>query len=1150
MKRKLLVVLLALAMLITLTPTAAFAGIEDGGWTKTQLSSDDVMTLSNDEPADLINNDFFKVDEKGDLTWKIGNVNMCRIAIGGYSSSNDRTFVGDEVYSININNIIDEFYADGKIDLSDNYKLYVGAWDAEGNIVVDGSDRYYYTPQGGSVDPGETESGWNKEHDRYYYNDGSYAVNWTTIDDDLYYFGEDGKLRTGWIDIVNEYMDEWGNLNRDKNRYYADTETGIIQIGWREINGNRYYFHSDGSAAMGFVGIDGNVYYFSYEEEQSGFSETDGILLTGWIDLSFDWEDEDGTIQHEKNLAYADENGVIKTGWQKIDGKIYYFPGYYIYYGGTYSIGGVEYTFDDDGVLQIDKEPQFLFDEDGKLGWLLDTDIAIARITVSDGSDSYYYDFSGNDIYDINIKHLIDELLTENLIYWDDGYWVYVDAWDDRDRHIVENSEWYNYKAPCVIDKNGYLDWNTDFSFLIYEADIYIEDEEGNRPCCELYGVDINNSNVNSIITQFISNHDILFCNRYKLTLIAYDDNYDILGYSERLYYYHPAAGWDEGHTHYYFDDGTMAIGKTIIDGKMYHFTDAGELITGWILETTGFDDGSSIERYYYADNNGVVQTGWKSINGDWYYFKPINKEFEGGYMVTDTWIKDSKGWCYLGSDGCMVTNGWAKDSTGWCWIGSNGYMVEKTQWIKYNGSWYYIEKGYRVQNSWRKDSKGWCYLASDGKMVTNDWVKDSKGYCWIGSAGYMEETTKWFKIGSDWYHITKGYRDQSKWMKDSSGWCYLAADGKMVTNDWVKDSKGYCWIGSAGYMDETTKWFKIGPDWYHITKGYRDQSKWIKDSSGWCYLAADGKMVTNGFVKDNTGYCWIGPAGYMIEKDMWIDYNGGKCYIIKGYRTSSWQIIDNECYYFDPSTGMMYCGGTYVIDGVKYTFADDGALQGPRPEWLPGCSHVWDEGTVIKEATYEESGEIIYSCSLCGIKKTTEIPKLVRNGWYQEDDGYSYYYEDNVKITDSWVEDSYGRCYLDSDGHMVKNCWREDGNELCWIGSDGYMVVKNQWLQYEGGWYYIENGYMLRNKWKKDSKGWIYLGEDGKLVVNGWAQDSLGYCWMGPEGYVVEETKLVVFEGYTYGIKNGYMVVNDVLEIDGVQYLFGEDGKLIGAGG
>jgi glucan-binding YG repeat protein len=131
-----------------------------------------------------------------------------------------------------------------------------------------------------------------------------------------------------------------------------------------------------------------------------------------------------------------------------------------------------------------------------------------------------------------------------------------------------------------------------------------------------------------------------------------------------------------------------------------------------------------------------------------------------------------------------------------------------------------------------------------------------------------------------------------------------------MLVSGWAKDSKGYCWIGSDGYMPTTTQWIKYEGQWYHITNGYRDESKWMKDSKGWCWLQADGSMLVSGWAKDSIGWCWIGEAGYMIEKDMWIGEEGaiGSSYIIKGYR------VDNK---------------TITIEGVKYTFDKDGKLVG-----------------------------------------------------------------------------------------------------------------------------------------------------------------------------------------------------------------------------
>ena len=171
-------------------------------------------------------------------------------------------------------------------------------------------------------------------------------------------------------------------------------------------------------------------------------------------------------------------------------------------------------------------------------------------------------------------------------------------------------------------------------------------------------------------------------------------------------------------------------------------------------------------EHYYVNADRTLVANTWKKIDGYWYFFN------DDGTMAKSTWKKDSKGWCYVGEDGKMLTSGWAKDGKGWCWVDSSGYMATATKWIKVDGSWYHITKGYRDASKWMKDSKGWCYLGEDGVMLTNGFAKDGKGWCYIGSNGYMVTATKWIKVDGYWYHITKGYRDASKWVKDSKGWC------------------------------------------------------------------------------------------------------------------------------------------------------------------------------------------------------------------------------------------------------------------------------------------------------------------------------------------------------------------------------------------
>ena len=227
----------------------------------------------------------------------------------------------------------------------------------------------------------------------------------------------------------------------------------------------------------------------------------------------------------------------------------------------------------------------------------------------------------------------------------------------------------------------------------------------------------------------------------------------------------------------------------------------------GWIQEGA---------KWAYYKNGVKVTNSWMKDSVGWCYLGA------DGYMLTNSWMKDSVGWCYIGSNGYCVTNSWQKDSKGWCYLNANGSMV-KNGWVLDGGKWYYLDgNGYMISSQWRKDSKGWCYLTANGSMATNQWIKDSVGWCFVGANGYC---------------VT------NSWQKDSKGWCYLDANGRMKTNSWVKDSKGWCYVGANGYC---------------VT------NSWMKDSTGWCYLDSNGRMVTDTWERDSNGWCYINQNGYV----------------------------------------------------------------------------------------------------------------------------------------------------------------------------------------------------------------------------------------------------------------------------------------------
>lgn len=118
--------------------------------------------------------------------------------------------------------------------------------------------------------------------------------------------------------------------------------------------------------------------------------------------------------------------------------------------------------------------------------------------------------------------------------------------------------------------------------------------------------------------------------------------------------------GWhvDNNGRFYYQGNGVVLKGTWyFIDGSFYRFSDYGyTLANQWFRDnTTGY--------WYYLGGDGRMLTGWQSINGVWYYFKPENGNGYGTmYMNTSLQINDAKygsGVYAFDSNGAMVKNAW-----------------------------------------------------------------------------------------------------------------------------------------------------------------------------------------------------------------------------------------------------------------------------------------------------------------------------------------------------------------------------------------------------------------------------------------------------------------------------------------------------------
>ena len=279
-------------------------------------------------------------------------------------------------------------------------------------------DTYYYCGKDGAVvygrqkidgkwyyfnEEGIRQTGWieTEEGKCYGMPDGSLREGWLSFGDTYYYCNDKALIVTGLCSInsVLYNFDDKGILTLvepgwheiDGKKYYGMPD-GTYRVGWLSFGDTYYYCGKDGAVVYGRQKIDGKWYYFNEEGiRQTGWIETeggkcygmpDGSLREGWLSFgeTYYYCDDSGKLVKGKQKIgkkwyYFNEEGIRQTGWiETEDGKSYglsdgslregwlSFGNIYYYCDNTgivviddYAIDGILYTFNKNGVMQKKK---------------------------------------------------------------------------------------------------------------------------------------------------------------------------------------------------------------------------------------------------------------------------------------------------------------------------------------------------------------------------------------------------------------------------------------------------------------------------------------------------------------------------------------------------------------------------------------------------------------------------------------------------------------------------------------------------------------------------------------------------------------------------------------------------------------------------
>ena len=171
-------------------------------------------------------------------------------------------------------------------------------------------DKYYVDNQGLIVE------GWRKLKDRgedywAYFQAGGKAVkgNWKSINNQYYYFDEEGKMLTGWILDENYYIKSDGTMVTGWYKLMPPNDEGERRTGPNPSSNEKWFYFTNTGKKFKPVLTNGSKYgEKKIDGVRYAFNEN-GELVTGWVQTS------GGSNPTIKNFKYMNEDGTLRTGW-------------------------------------------------------------------------------------------------------------------------------------------------------------------------------------------------------------------------------------------------------------------------------------------------------------------------------------------------------------------------------------------------------------------------------------------------------------------------------------------------------------------------------------------------------------------------------------------------------------------------------------------------------------------------------------------------------------------------------------------------------------------------------------------------------------------------------------------------------------------
>ena len=978
---------------------------------------------------------------------------------------------------------------------------------------------------------------------------------WQTANGQRYYLDIDGVAKIGWFEVGGKtyYADPIvakGLKQIGEETYYFHTSSYYRLTGWQTINKQRYYFDTDGTMALGWFEVGG---YYYYADTKEG---TKGIVLKGLQEIG------------ENKLYYFDSNYRLKTGWQTIDNKKYFFEnakkpedcyktnGGNVIDAGWFELENGQICYADSkgnvktGWQTIDKQ-RYYFDANGVLltGWFnvgnkqyyADSDGVVAKGNKTIDGKTYcfhtssYYMLTGWQT--INGQRYYLEADGSAKIGW----------FEVSGRTYYADSDGVVAKGAVTVGENTYVFHSSQYymltGFQSYNGKRYYLQKDGSaKTGWFTVGSDLyygNSTEQDGVLKGTLASGAKEIGG--ETYFFHTSSNYRLTGWqtvSGQRYYLgadgKATTGWFTVSGKIYYGEpattdtvlkGTVAKGVKVIQGKTYCFhTSSYYRLTGW--QTIN-------KQRFYLQSDGSAITGWFTVGGKTYYAEPKVKDGEIqeipiGSVAAGAKTIDGKVYVFHTSQYYRLT--------GWQTVSGQRYYLEadgsaKIGWFEVGGKTYYADsEGIVAKGSKTIGEDTYVFHSSQYYMLTGFQSYGGKRY-YLQKDGKAK--TGWFTVGSDLYYGNPSEQDGILKGTLASGAKEIGGETYFFHTSSNYRLTGWQTVNGQRYYLETngsakTGWFTISGKIYYAEPMTTDSAlkgtvaKGVKEIAGKTYC-----FHTSNYYR-LTGWQTVSGQRYYLDKDGvaktgWFTVSGKKYYadpvVAKGLAK-----VEGKTYYFHTSQYHMLTGWQ-TINKERYYFDTDGSA---KTGWftIGGYHYYANSNGIIAKGL----AELSYGTE--GQKKTYYFDGNYRlkTGW-QIINSKKYFFENAVTPEE---------CYATIATYDIRTGWFElENGQICYADSKGN--IKTGWQTIEKQRYYFDANGVLLTGWFSVSNKQYYADSDGVVAKGVKTIDNQTYVFHSSQYYMLKGWQTV--NGQRYYLDADGSAKTGWFTISGKNYYAGTDG-------